>query len=63
VERAAIEAFTRATAAYFDRWAMNLTNAVAGARIVDLPDGGHYVFITREAELLREIRRFIAQLP
>jgi len=61
-ERADIEAFNRATAAYFDRWVSNLKSSVPGARVVDLPDGGHYVFLTREAEVLREIRTFVAQL-
>jgi pimeloyl-ACP methyl ester carboxylesterase len=62
-ERADIETFLRATAAYFDRWVTNLTSVVANARIIDLADGGHYVFLTKEAEVLREIRRFVAQLP
>ena len=54
-----IEAFARATAAYFDRWVMNLQSRVPAARIVDVPDGGHYVFLTREADVLREIRAFL----
>jgi len=61
-ERAAIEAFSRATAAYVDRWVKNLKSGVPGARFVDLPGAGHYVFLTREAEVLRELRRFVAEL-
>ena len=58
-ERRAIEAFSRATAAYVDRWMKNLKSGVPGARFVDLPRAGHYVFLTREAEVLRELRRFV----
>jgi pimeloyl-ACP methyl ester carboxylesterase len=61
-ERAAIEAFSRATAAYVDRWTTNLKSGVPGASLVDLPRAGHYVFLTREVEVLREIRLFIAAL-
>jgi hypothetical protein len=31
-------------------------------RVVDVP-GGHYLWITREPEVLREIHSFIASLP
>ncbi len=61
-ERAAIEAFSRATAAYVDRWMKNLKSGVPGARFVDLPGAGHYVFFTREAEVLKELRQFVAGL-
>jgi pimeloyl-ACP methyl ester carboxylesterase len=61
-ERAVIEAFSRATAAYVDRWMKNLESGVPRARFVDLPGAGHYVFLTREAEVLRELRRFVAGL-
>ena len=61
-ERAAIEAFSSATAAYVDRWVKNLNAGVPRARIVDLPRAGHYVFLTSDAEVLRELRRFVAGL-
>jgi hypothetical protein len=61
-ERAAIDAFTIATAAYVERWRKNLQRGVPGARFVDLPGAGHYVFLTREAEVLRGLQEFIAGL-
>jgi pimeloyl-ACP methyl ester carboxylesterase len=61
-ERAAIEAFSRATVAYVDRWMKNLKSGVPGARFVDLPGAGHYVFLTREAEVLRGLKAFVAGL-
>jgi pimeloyl-ACP methyl ester carboxylesterase len=61
-ERAAIETFSRATAAYVDRWMENLKSGVPRARFVDLPRAGHYVFLTREADVLRELRSFVGSL-
>lgn len=59
-ERAAREAYVRATAAYVDRWVQNLKSGVPNARIVDLPGAGHFVFLSRETEVLNEIRYFVA---
>jgi pimeloyl-ACP methyl ester carboxylesterase len=61
-ERAAIDAFTTATSAYVERWKKNLQSGVPGARFVDLPGAGHYVFLTREAEVLRGLQEFVAGL-
>jgi non-heme chloroperoxidase len=61
-ERAAIEAFTKARDAFTERWMSNLKSGVSDARFVDLPGVGHYVFLTREAEVLKAIRDFAAQL-
>jgi pimeloyl-ACP methyl ester carboxylesterase len=36
---------------------------VPGARVVRVPHANHYVFRSNEAEVLREIRAFIARLP
>lgn len=62
-ERAAIDAFNNATAVYVERWTRNLKSGVPGARLVDLPGAGHYVFLTREAEVLHGLREFVAGLP
>jgi pimeloyl-ACP methyl ester carboxylesterase len=62
-EWAAIKAFSSETARYVDRWVKNLRSGVPGARVVDLPGAGHYVFLTREAEVLKELRQFVAALP
>ena len=61
-ERAAIKAFGDATQAFVDRWRANLLRGVPSARIVRLPGAGHYVFLTREAACIAEIRDFIARL-
>jgi non-heme chloroperoxidase len=57
-ERAAIKAFSDATAAYVDRWVKRLMSDAPKFRMIDLPGAGHFVFLTREAEVLKEIRKF-----
>jgi non-heme chloroperoxidase len=59
-ERAAWLAVGAATRAFTDRWVAALKRGVPEARIVDLPGAGHYVFITREAEVVREVRAFVS---
>jgi len=61
-ERSAKEAFDTATVAYVNRWKKNLQNAPGGVRIVDLPGANHYVFLSNEADVLREIRAFLTGL-
>jgi len=61
-ERAAVEAFEAATMVYIKRYEKSLVTAVPGARIVELPGANHYVFLSNEAEVLREIARFISDL-
>jgi pimeloyl-ACP methyl ester carboxylesterase len=59
-ERDTIDRFMARSAMVFGRAADKLTRAVPGARIVYLPLAGHYVFLTREADVGREIRTFVA---
>ena len=61
-ERAAIEAANRAGAAYVERWIKDLTVAVPGAHLINLPGAGHYVFLTRESAVIKELRSFVAGL-
>jgi hypothetical protein len=61
-ERAAIEAFDAATMVYINRYKASLLSGVPGARIVDLPGARHYIFLTREADVLRELRTFLVSL-
>jgi pimeloyl-ACP methyl ester carboxylesterase len=61
-KRAAIEAFTRARDAFTERWLKNLKSGVRDCRFVDLPGAGHYLFLTRESEVLQGVRAFVASL-
>jgi len=40
-----------------------LKRKVTNARFVDLPSAGPYLFLTKEADVLREIHSFVAALP
>ena len=61
-ERAAMEAFNDATVVFIERWNKNLKSGVPRAQIIDLPGAGHYVFLTREAEVLNGVKTFAAAL-
>lgn len=60
-EREAMEAYGRATKAFMDRWRDNLVQHVPNAQLVNLPAAGHYVFLTRETEVLTEVRAFVSK--
>jgi non-heme chloroperoxidase len=62
-ERAAIEEFDAATEVYVKRYKTNLLKAKGGVRMVDLPQADHYVFLSNEADVLREMRAFLATFP
>jgi pimeloyl-ACP methyl ester carboxylesterase len=62
-ERSAIAAFMVATKTIADRWSAKLVKAVPDTKLIDLPGAGHFVFLTRETEVIRGIREFLAGLP
>src|SRR5208283_2282695 len=61
-ERTAIEEFDAATEVYDVRNKKKLLKAEGGVRIVDLPQADHYLFLSNQADVLREMRAFIAGL-
>jgi pimeloyl-ACP methyl ester carboxylesterase len=58
----ATRAFNLATKEYVDRWVANLKRSVPAAQLVDTRDAGHYVFLTREADVVRELKEFVSAL-
>jgi non-heme chloroperoxidase len=62
-DRAALDAFNSATAIYIGRWNNNLLSHVGDVHFIDLPGAGHYVFLTRETEVLTGLNAFLAGLP
>jgi hypothetical protein len=62
MERDVIDRFVARSEVVFGRAREKLTRHVPDARLVYLPLAGHYVFLTREADTLREIRAFLAQV-
>jgi non-heme chloroperoxidase len=62
-ERAAVEEVHAAVLNYIQMDERSIQSCVAGARVVELRRTDHYVFIASEAEVLRELRAFVAVLP
>jgi len=61
-ERAAIIAYARVERRRVDQRTASLKRGVPNARVVELPGAGHYVFLTREAEVLSEMHGFVVTL-
>ena len=61
-ERAAVVAYARVEQKRVDQRTANLKRSVPSARVVELPGAGHYVFLTREAEVLSDVHRFVMTL-
>jgi non-heme chloroperoxidase len=61
-ERERIDRFMARSRIVFGRFTAKLTRPVPTARIVKYPLAGHYLFITREADVLREVHAFVAGL-
>jgi len=61
-ERAAIIAYVRVNRRRVDARSANLKRGVANAEVINLPRAGHHVFLTREAEVLSGMRRFMRRV-
>ena len=61
-ERTALEKIYDADRSYLIRYEGRMRTGVPGARIVELPGADHYVFFSNEANVLRELRVFLASL-
>lgn len=62
-ERAALRQQYTAIRAMYTQWQQDLLAAIPTARIVELPGANLYMFLSNEADVLREIRAFAATLP
>jgi uncharacterized protein (DUF433 family) len=61
-ERAALRQEYAATRAMYTRWQHDLLASVPTARIVELPGANIFMFLSNEADVLREVRAFVAQV-
>jgi non-heme chloroperoxidase len=61
-DRATVTAYYAADAKITDVRLENLKSAPGGARVVILPGANHYLFISNEADVLRELLSFLAGL-
>lgn len=48
--------------ALLERQAKAIAQAVPGARVVQLPRSNHYVFLSNETDVLREMRAFFSRV-
>jgi non-heme chloroperoxidase len=62
-ERAALAQEFASGAAMLSRWEADLRQGVPAARIVELPGASLYMFLSNEADVIRELRGFAASLP
>jgi hypothetical protein len=60
--RAAAEALSDKRTAAYEKQAKAFEDGVPGARVIRLRNASHHVFITNEADVLREMRAFLATL-
>jgi pimeloyl-ACP methyl ester carboxylesterase len=61
-ERAAVEQGYAVRRAILSRWQRDLLTGVPNARIVEIPYSSLYMFLSHEADVLREVRAFAATL-
>jgi len=61
-ERAAIIAYARVERKRVDQRTATLKRSVPSARVIALPGAGHYLFLTREAEVLSGMHTFVMTL-
>jgi pimeloyl-ACP methyl ester carboxylesterase len=61
-QRAALNQAYAGKRARLSRWQRDLLAGVPTARIVELPDANLYMFLSNEADVLREVRAFAAAL-
>jgi len=60
--RQAAQAYTSGLSALVEKQLMAFRNGVPAARVVVLPGAHHYVYLSNEADVLREMRAFLASL-
>jgi len=58
----AAKAYSTALEALTQRQEKAVEEGVLSAHVITLPDANHYVFLSNEADVLREMRAFIARL-
>jgi hypothetical protein len=61
-ERAAIDEVYASGRAMLSKWQGDLLAGVPTARIVELPDANLFMFLSNEADVIRELRAFAATL-
>ena len=62
-ERQAVDEGYKSARAMLTKWQQDLLKGVPTAKIVELPGANLYMFLSNEADIIRELRAFDAALP
>jgi len=62
-ERAALNQAYASSRAMLSKWQRDLLAGVPDAKIVELPGANLYMFLSNEADIIRELRAFASSLP
>ncbi len=62
-ERQAVDEGYKSSRAMLTKWQQDLLKGVPSAKIVELPGANLYMFLSNEADIIRELRAFDAALP
>jgi non-heme chloroperoxidase len=62
-ERAAMDESFKAVAGYIKQDEKKLQTEVPGARVIEMPGADHHLFLSNESDVLRELRKFLEDLP
>jgi hypothetical protein len=63
VQLAALKQGYAVQRAMLDKWQRDLMAGVPTAKIVELPGANLYMFLSNQADVIRELRAFAASLP
>lgn len=61
--RTAAKAYFTALEALTERQEKSVESGVPTARVTHIPGANHYVFLSNEAEVLKDIHAFLTSLP
>jgi len=62
-ERDALEKIFAADRAYLNRYEETMRTGVPAAEIIEMPGADHYVFLSNQGDVLRELGTFLSSLP
>jgi non-heme chloroperoxidase len=62
-ERAAMDESFKEVVGFIKQDEKNLQTEVPGARVIDMPGADHHVFLSNESGVVRELRKFLEDLP
>ncbi len=60
--QAAAKTYSNALAALTEKQEKALKDGLPAARVITVPDANHYVYLSNEAEVIRDLSAFIADL-